>query len=144
MNGDVMRGDTGRRYTAGVTWQQRAIGAATLVVLMMVPATATMCAIVCHDDHRADATAHCHEAAESSSVFQLSAVSAHDCGNHDAVVGDIASQPQFRISAVASPVSFEQVLHAERDLSRVRALTFAATAPPGSDPPTTTPTVLRV
>ena len=132
----------GRGILSGVTWQQRTIGAATLIVLMMVPVTATMCAIMCVEDSQvAD---HCHEPAESSSRFQLGAAPAHHCGGHTALVGDVASPPQLRIAAVAAPSLFDPLLPAEGDRRPVTMRTFASTAPPGSDPPTSIPTVLRV
>jgi hypothetical protein len=127
-----------------VTWQQRAIGVAMLVVLMIVPAAATMCAIVCAGSrHAAQAADHCHEASGSSSLFQLRAAPAHDCGRHDSLLGEVSSAPQPRLVVVTSPASFGHVLPAARDLFRA-ALTVASTAPPGSDPLTAIPTVLRV
>ena len=130
-----------RGILSGVTWQQRTIGAATLVVLMMVPATAMICAIVC--DGGALVADHCHEPAESASQLQLSATPAHECGGHAALAGDVASPAQLRIAAVTAPALFDQWLHAERGRRPVTTLTFASTAPPGSDPPTSIPTVLR-
>jgi hypothetical protein len=130
-------------YTSIVTLWRRAIGVMTLVVLTMVPAMATMCAIVCHGDHHA--AAHCQEEAASSSQFQLGAAPVHDCGSHGAIAGDVVIPAQLRMSPpVSTPSIDHHALHAVRHPRIPSPLTFASSAPPGSDPPTTIPSILRV
>ena len=131
-------------YTSIVNllWQ-RAIGVVALVVLTMVPAMATMCAIVCHGDHRA--AAHCQEEAGPSSQSRLAAAPVHNCGSHEAIAGEVVIPAQFRMSP---PISTASIDHHAPDVVRhahgTSPLTFASSAPPGSDPPTSIPSILRV
>jgi hypothetical protein len=124
-----------------VTWQRRAIGVMTLVLLTLIPATATLCAIVCHDHH--DAAAHCQESTESSSRVQLRAARVHDCGVDATFVAEIVAPAQLRMVPPA-PASDHLLPQAARSAHPTTALTFASGAPPGSAPPTTHPSVLRV
>jgi hypothetical protein len=124
-----------------VTWQQRVLSAVVLAVLMLTPAAATVCAVACQD---ARAVAHCHEESESASPVQLTAAPGHDCASHGAIVAEIATLPQYRLLMPDTASVFEHLVPPAAAAPRHPAATRASSAPPGSDPRTTTPTVLRV
>jgi hypothetical protein len=134
------------RYTSIVTWQRRAIGAIALVLLTLTPAAATTCAIVCHGDH--DAAAHCQESAEPTGVA-LHAAPDHGCGSHETALGEEATPPQLRVSGPPVRDGLTAALdrvhgHAGRDARLAWSVTLASSSPPGTDPATTTPSVLRI
>jgi hypothetical protein len=98
-----------RRYNQAVTWV-RPVGALLLLVLISLPISGDLCALLCtrahdaavHDSGKAGNGHHetgplCDEHAPAT-TSTLSAVPHHDCASHDALLRD-------------SPVASEKVVH---------------------------------
>ena len=140
------------RYTPIVGWNQRTISIVVLTVLTLLPASGTLCALACDSTAPAAASSHhhgsgqgCDEAPRLSSGVQIRGIAEHDCGNHEAVVGQAATAAAER-AQFASP-SAPPAVSAASDTFRALPISrgfLQDGAPPGTAPPTTTPLVLRV
>jgi hypothetical protein len=137
------------RYTRSVAWRHR-IALVLLLALTGIPVGGTVCAMLCESAATQSAAHHgkdpkCAEPAIPSSGPQISGGSAHDCSTHDASMRQVATTAVERTDSSAkvpsTVVDFAShggfVLH---DCGN----SFAYSAPPGTDPPTVRPVVLRV
>ena len=144
-------------YTRRVSWRLRTIGAALVVILAGLPVVGVTCALLCASDtpgsgHASNGASH-HGSAEgdkrecdppSAAADVQIRGSEHDCGIHDgvrqaaSVVADRADTSfRFGTAALASidlRVASTSVVDRQPIYRR----------PPGTDPPTRTPLVLRV
>jgi hypothetical protein len=82
--------------------------------------------------------------APADSASTIDSDRSDDCGTHDAAVEYAATRPAERAAVSAIAAAIPLVSFGEWE---VPAATFShptCTAPPGSDPPTTAPLVLRI
>ena len=139
------------RYTRSVGLTQRTISIVVLAILTALPASRTLCAMLCDSSAKATASAHhgsganCEEPSPPSTGTQIQDVSEHDCSTHDAAVPQATST----VAARAHGVTLLVLLTTPTDRAITPALirvdsTFDYDAPPGTAPPITTPLVLRV
>jgi hypothetical protein len=139
------------RYTRSVAWRHR-IALVLLLALAGMPVSGTLCAMVCESAATQNAAHHgkdskCAEPATPSSGPQISGTSAHDCSTHDASMRQVAitvANKRADLSATVSSTVVDSASHVEFVLLHDGRNSFAYTAPPGTDPPTVRPVVLRV
>jgi hypothetical protein len=132
-----------------VSWKQR-VSVVVLVLFTSLPVWGTLCAVMC-DSAAASAPAHhgsdrnCEEAARAPTDARIDGASDHDCGNHDAVVRQIASTAQERVELKAPAIVFAlSADHASFSSLPRSTPAIHDASPPGTAPRTTTPVVLRV
>jgi len=141
----------GSRYTRNVSWRHR-ISLVLLIVLSALPVSGAVCAMLCDSAAASRAAAHhgsgqpCDEQAPPSSGAQLRGALGHDCGDHDAVVGEATTATAYRAASVAAPPSLQAAVPVHETISNLigSASVSAYRTPPGSTPPTASPLVLRV
>jgi hypothetical protein len=139
---------TPSRYTRSVAWRHR-IALVLLLALAGMPVSGTLCGMMCESAARQKAAHHgkdakCAEPATPSSGPQISGTSAHDCSTHDASMRQVATVERTDLSAKVLTTVVDSTSHAEFVLLHDARNSFAYTAPPGTDPPTVRPVVLRV
>lgn len=136
------------RYTRSVSWRKR-IAIAVVFVLAAIPAARTTCAIACSEESSPAVPHHaagqsCEEMATGVAVSKIDNGVPADCGSHDAAREQVATTASGRegLNVASGAVSPE----ARRVLATtvVAIATSPYAAPPGTDPPTTIPLVLRV
>lgn len=132
-----------------MSWKQR-VGVVALVLVTSLPASGTLCALMC-DPAAAAASAHhgsdknCGEVAHASASVQVEGASDHDCGNHDAPIRPVASPVSERVELKAAPMVFAlSAGHSSFRSLPISAPSIDDASPPGTAPRTTTPVVLRV
>ncbi len=119
-----------------------------LLVLAGLPVGGMMCAVLCAvpstaaDSHHG--TEECEGAAHSSPGPQIDGVSKHDCRSHEASIGQSAVTTPERAHAIAkSGLPAIETMQSEFSILQGVRGTLDET-PPGSAPPTTRPSVLRI
>jgi hypothetical protein len=132
-----------------VGWKQR-VSVLVLAVFASLPVSGTLCAMLCDSAAAAASTHHgsdqnCEEAARPSTGAHIEGASAHDCGNHDAAVRQLASTAPERVELKAAAIVFALTGgHTSFSSLPLSAPTTDDASPPGTPPRTTTPLVLRV
>ncbi len=144
----------GVRYTRSVSWKLRIISIGVVAFLMGAPIAGTVCALLCASAPGAsDAAAsgphgsdgRCTDPADSAQS-QIGSTSRDDCSSHDGSLR-VARATLTAVRAYAGLV-LAPVAVAATDRPFTYAPSVEASdslcSPPGIDPPTRTPVVLRV
>ena len=137
------------RYTRIVGWKKR-LSVVVLAVFASLPVSGTLCAMMCDSAAAAASTRHgsdenCEEAARPSTRVQIEGASDHDCGSHDAAIGQVASTAPERVELTAAAiVSALSAGHTPFSSLPASAPPIDDASPPGTALRTTTPLVLRV
>jgi hypothetical protein len=139
----------GARYTRNVSWRHR-ISLGLLMVLIALPVSGSMCAMLCDSVATHEAGHHrsgkpCHDQPPHFSDPQLRGASGHDCGHHDAAMRLAATTTATRADNVTGP-SLVAPGPAHDSISKLIGSNAVLDyrTPPGSPPPTASPLVLRV
>lgn len=137
------------RYTRPVSWRHR-ISIVVLTVLTASPASGTFCAMLC-DAAAATTAAHhgsrrnCEEQDTPLSGLQTPGASGHDCSNHDARAGHVATTMATRSDIVTAPSLLAAVpVHSAPGNLPDSNAAFDYRPPPGSTPLTVSPLVPRI
>jgi hypothetical protein len=131
-----------------VSWRQR-IAIVVVFVLASSPVGTTMCAIRCSAESAGSvvqqpARHHCAEAASANAASRMDADVPADCGTHDSDREQVATSASERVRLGTAYVAVSTAVHG-RLATPIPAVSVSIyTAPPGTDPPTTIPLVLRV
>jgi hypothetical protein len=140
---------TPSRYTRSVAWRHR-IALVLLLAFAGLPVSGTLCAMTCESAATQSAAHHgndpkCAEPATPSSGPQINGATAHDCSTHQSM-RQVATTAVERIDLSARVLSavVGSTSRAESVLLHDGWDSFAYTSPPGTDPPTVRPVVLRV
>jgi hypothetical protein len=139
----------GSGYTPIVSWRQR-IAIVLLTILVGLPFSGTVCAMLCDSPPTAAAAAHhgagkdCEESVPATTGLQVSGVLAHDCSTHDGGIQPIVTAAPERpnVKTISPPTPADVVRATLAAVPRPPS-TFHRDRP-GTAPPTTTPLVLRV
>ena len=137
------------RYTRTVGWRSR-VSFVLLVVLAALPATRTVCTVVC-DPAASTLSAHhgvekkCNALPPPAADVRIGGLSGDDCSNHDASVRHIAATAVERFHSGGSPAPIVSAT-APRSFAALAASAsaFEFHNPPGAVQPATIPLVLRV
>ena len=145
-----------RGYTRSVGWRLRVISTVLLVVLTGLPVAGLTCAVACALDastHASTGSAHhgpedartpnCDTPPTSGGV-QLRGAAGHDCGVHDVTLRQAsfaAHRADALLRSAAAAIESIDIQVAPHSLVDRQPL---YRRPPGTDPPTRTPLVLRV
>lgn len=125
----------------------RGIALVVLLALSGTPVGATMCALLCAVPSMSDVTHHgseqCEASARSTSGPQIIAMSEHDCSSHAAIDESAATGSERAFAIVKSVLPVGDTTRREL-VTLLGARGALDDAPPGSAPPTTRPTVLRI
>lgn len=125
-----------------------------LALLTGLPASATVCAMLCESatmngsvasGHHHGSASHAQEPIRSTAEPKIHGVSGHDCSSHDAALGQASTTAAERADRGVTSIP----LVTTTTPGTFKALTepgpsFDYSAPPGTASPTTTPVVLRV
>jgi hypothetical protein len=136
------------RYTRIVGWNLRTISVAMLLVLFVLPFSATLCALTCDQEAHSEGSGHHHEAAAEASqpaapdAPLIGGPSVHPC-DHVVTVQQATTAPERTQIAVSTHVA-ALVTVAEFAAPLLQMTGASHGAQPGSTPPTSTPLVLRV
>ena len=131
-------------------WRHR-ISIVLLIVLTALPASGAVCGMLCS----AAATRSAHhgsgkacddeQATTPSSGPQVRGTSGHECSDHDAATGLAATTTATRADSVPGPGLLAAVpLHDSFSNLADSDVALDYRTPPGSNPPTASPLVLRV
>jgi hypothetical protein len=123
-----------------------ALGLLVVLVLTGLPVASAMCALQCDAAAQAGEPA-CHHAADHAASSRISAVSMHDCGDHDAALGEAWLQHQdvsHLASAAAAASATAPAAPMTEPPARASQATLPDHAPPDLPPPFAHALVLRI